>query len=231
MNIFKKTRVRTSARVALRIWKLAEVDRDAFRVIAIFDHDVFDQNSAERKRLWALHESIIFRGVPPDSAVVMGNIATSGHSVHVVRYAQRCARTIRDFEPKLDDLNYMGSLYRQGQQMPPEPKFAWGFRHLACRAEEVCSCVPTTNTGHGQWWPNGATIAQDRQRPQTAKKKAPAGTGRGEVNTRPKEHQGQAPTQRQTSLWRKCETVPRPAIFRQRPARVKKKRPRTSIRG
>jgi hypothetical protein len=46
MNIFKKTRVRTSARVALRIWKLAEVDRDAFRVIAIFDHDVFDQNSA-----------------------------------------------------------------------------------------------------------------------------------------------------------------------------------------
>jgi hypothetical protein len=107
----------------------AEVSRDTFRVIAIFDHDVFNQNSAERMRLWALHESIIFRGVPPGSAVVMGNIATSGHSVHAVRYAQRCARIIRDFEPKLDDLNYMASLYL-GQQMPPKPKFEWGFRHL-----------------------------------------------------------------------------------------------------
>ena len=73
----------------------AEVTRDTFKVIAIFDHDVFDRNSAERMRLWALHESIIFRGVTPGSVVVMGNIATSGHSVHAVHYAQQCARTIR----------------------------------------------------------------------------------------------------------------------------------------
>jgi hypothetical protein len=55
------------------------------------------------------------------------------------------------------------------------PLFSDEKKARTCRAEEVCSCVPTTNTG--QWWPNGPTIAQDRQRPQTAKKKAPAGTG------------------------------------------------------
>jgi hypothetical protein len=48
---------------------------------------------------------------------------------------------------------------------------------------------------------------------------APSGVRRCRFRT------GGRSTQRQTSLWRKCETVPRPAIFQQRPARVKKKAP------
>ena len=108
----------------------AEVQRDAFNVIAIFGHDVFDPNSVERRRLWSVHDKVAYRGVPPGSFVVSAMIATSGHTLKVVRYAQSCAKVIRDFDPKLDDLTYMASLYPQGQQMSPKPKFAWGFRHL-----------------------------------------------------------------------------------------------------
>jgi hypothetical protein len=108
----------------------AEVQRDAFNVIAIFDHEVFDPNSAERMRLWSVHDQVAYRGVPPGSVAIPALITTSGHALKVVRYAQYCARIIRDFEPKLDDLKYMESLYPQGQQMAPKPKFEWGFRHL-----------------------------------------------------------------------------------------------------
>jgi len=108
----------------------AEVQRGTFRVIAIFNHDVFDQNSTERMRLWAVHESILFRGVPPGSAVVIGNIASSGHSDHVVLYAQRCARIIKYNELKLDDPEFVKSLYRPRSEAPAKPKPEWGFMHL-----------------------------------------------------------------------------------------------------
>ncbi|HXZ17305.1 MAG TPA: hypothetical protein VEH77_15305, partial [Roseiarcus sp.] len=91
----------------------AEVQRDTFNVLAIFGHDVFDPNSAERRRLWSIHDEVAYRGVPPGSVVVSAMIATSGHTLQVVRYAQHCAKVIRDFDPKLDDLIYMASLYPQ----------------------------------------------------------------------------------------------------------------------
>jgi hypothetical protein len=108
----------------------AEVRRDTFKVIAIFDHDVFDKGSAERMRLWALHESIITRSVAPGTVMVPAMIATSGHAVHVVRYAQDCARVIREIEPKLDDPEYVKSLYSPPEEAPAKSKLSWVFRHL-----------------------------------------------------------------------------------------------------
>jgi hypothetical protein len=108
----------------------AEVSRDTFKVIAIFGHEVFEQNSTERMRLWSVHEEIAFRGVPAGSAVVMGPIASSGHNMHVVRYAQHCAKTIRDYEVKLDDPDFVKSLYPSGEQALAKSKFEWCFRHL-----------------------------------------------------------------------------------------------------
>jgi len=108
----------------------AQVGRDIFKVIAIFDHDVFEKGSAERMRLWSLHESIITRGASPGSVVMAGMIATSGHSVHVVRYASDCARVIRELEPKLDDPEYVRSLYRPPEEAPAKSKLSWRFRHL-----------------------------------------------------------------------------------------------------
>jgi hypothetical protein len=108
----------------------AQVHRDSFKAIAIFDHNVFDENSTERMRLWAVHESIVFRGLPPGSAVVMGNIASSGHSDHVVLYAQYCARIIKNIDPKLDDPEFVRSLYQPHSKAPAKPKPDWGFMHL-----------------------------------------------------------------------------------------------------
>ncbi len=107
----------------------AEVHRDTFNVNTVFGHDVFDPNAAQRHRLWTVHDQVAYRGVPPGSVVVPAMIATSGHTVHVVRYAQRCAKLIRDIEPKLDDPTYLSTLY-QPPQGAPKSKPEWAFVHL-----------------------------------------------------------------------------------------------------
>lgn len=108
----------------------AEVDRDNFKVIAIFNHDVFNKGSTERERLWAVHESIITRDVPAGSVVLGPTIATSGHAVKVVVYAQECARIICDIEPKLNDPNYLKSLYGPPDEARGKSKVSWNFKHL-----------------------------------------------------------------------------------------------------
>lgn len=108
----------------------AEVQRDTFNAIAIFDHDVFEQNSAERTRLWALHQDIIFRGLPRGSGVMMGNISSSGHSMTTVFYAQHCARLIKHIDPKLDDPEFVRNLYQPREEAPAKPKPQWLFVHL-----------------------------------------------------------------------------------------------------
>jgi hypothetical protein len=108
----------------------AEVQRDTFRVIAIFDHDVFESNSAERMRLWAMHQNLIFRDIPPGTPVIMGGIASSGHSDRALLYAQHCARVIKAIDPKLDDPEFVRSLYRPRDEAPAKPKPGWLFAHL-----------------------------------------------------------------------------------------------------
>jgi hypothetical protein len=108
----------------------AEVGREAFNVVAIFDHEVFESNSAERRRLWSTQEAMISRQVSPGSIVIPAMIATSGHAVHVVRYAQRCAQIIAQFEPKLDDSEFVQSLYQPAEEPPTKSKLRWAFKHL-----------------------------------------------------------------------------------------------------
>jgi hypothetical protein len=109
----------------------AEVSRDKFKVIAIFNHGVFDQDSSERRRLSALHNQIIFRGLPPGAGLMDGPVTTSGHAMHVVMYAQCCARWIESVEPALDDRAYVDNWYALSKiELPPKPKFKWTFLHL-----------------------------------------------------------------------------------------------------
>jgi hypothetical protein len=108
----------------------ARVSRDRFDVIAIFDHSVFELESAERHRLWAVHAEVAFRDLPEGSFVLMGNIATSGHADHVVRYAQHCARQVHRLDPKLDDVEFVRGLYVPREEAPVKPKPTWGFLHL-----------------------------------------------------------------------------------------------------
>jgi hypothetical protein len=109
----------------------AEVSRDKFKVIAIFNHAVFEEGSAERERLTKLHDWIIFRGLPPGAGVLKAPVMSSGHAMHVALYAQRCGRLIDLVDPQLDDYLYIESIYAQGKiEPPPKPKLDWRFFHL-----------------------------------------------------------------------------------------------------
>jgi len=124
----------------------AEVTRDKFKVIAIFNHDVFDQGSAERKRLDALHDNIIFRSLPPGAAVMKGPVMSSGHAMHVFQYAQYCGRLLESIDPHLEDRSYIEMLYRHGNFDPPsKPRLEWHFLHLDLivydRVNKLAFCV------------------------------------------------------------------------------------------
>ena len=108
----------------------AKADRDTFKVIAIFGHEVFDQNSAERERLWAVHQEVAFRAVAPGAVVIMSDIQKSGHAGRVVRFAQHCGRLIRQIEPTLDGPDVVKKLYRSRPDAPDNTKLEWAFVHL-----------------------------------------------------------------------------------------------------
>jgi hypothetical protein len=42
----------------------------------------------------------------------------------------RCARIIKHIEPKLDDLEFVKSLYQPSSEAPLKSKPDWGFMHL-----------------------------------------------------------------------------------------------------
>jgi hypothetical protein len=109
----------------------AQATRDAFKVIAIFDHEVFDHHSAERMRLWRLHNQIALRGAAPGQVVVDALITTSGHALRVVHHADRCVLRMQAIEPRLDDRTYVEKLFADGEiEMPPKTKLEWAFFHL-----------------------------------------------------------------------------------------------------
>jgi hypothetical protein len=128
----------------------AQVTRDRFEVVAIFDHTVFDMRkspteplSAERNRLWQIYDERTTRGAPSGSVVVASSIATSGHSVNFVRQAINYTRILYEIDPKLDDPVYVRGLYRKAT--PPEkPRLEWRMHFLDlclfCRAAQ-CALI------------------------------------------------------------------------------------------
>jgi len=109
----------------------AEVGRDTFKVIAIFDHNVFESANTERMRLWAVHNGIVSKSVPPGSFVIASDITTSGHNGRVVRYALRCARGIQKVDPQMDDSEQVNGWFTSaGLALPITPKLEWIFNHL-----------------------------------------------------------------------------------------------------
>jgi hypothetical protein len=120
----------------------AEVSRDKFKVIAIFNHDVFDQGSTERRRLSALHNEISFRGLPPGAGLMDGPVMSSGHAMHVVLYADNCTRLIESVDPELNDRTYIEKWYALSKiEPPPKLKFKWTFLHL-----DLAVCESTKRT-------------------------------------------------------------------------------------
>lgn len=109
----------------------AEVTREKFTAIAIFDHDVFVLGSEEQARMSEIHMAVRFRNVPPGTtAMVGGGITLAGTTVQGIFYAQRCLRILMAQDAKLDDQDYVRRLYSQAVEPPKRPKPEWDFVHL-----------------------------------------------------------------------------------------------------
>lgn len=112
----------------------AKVSREEFTVVGIFNHAVFDRGGQEmtdeRKRLWAIFNNHVTRGLPPGSVVMAPPIALSGHPIHVVRTADEYSRVIYKVEPMLDDMSFIADMYRDsGVDVPAKPKFEWALNY------------------------------------------------------------------------------------------------------
>ncbi|WP_415880524.1 hypothetical protein [Methylomonas sp. TEB] len=108
----------------------ANVSREMFTLMGIFDHSVFEftdkSMSDERKRLWAMFDSYITRGAPSGTVVLATQIAMSGHSVHVVETAGEYSRIIYQIDSKLDSMEYVRDLYASNNLATPKKlKFEW----------------------------------------------------------------------------------------------------------
>lgn len=110
----------------------AYVSRDAFHAIGIFNHSVFDpvdengKLSDERSRMWKLHEKHVTLGMEPGTGFMSNPIMTSGHPMYLVRMADYYDEIIREYDSKLDDREYVNSLYDQGKLAHPSKyNFEW----------------------------------------------------------------------------------------------------------
>ena len=92
----------------------AQVTRDKFFAIALFDHSVFDKGAemgAERERMWKLYHYRKSLGRAPGIYMATGPVATSGHSLDDVEMAQDYERIIRINDPKLEELQTRSAFF------------------------------------------------------------------------------------------------------------------------
>jgi hypothetical protein len=115
----------------------ASVTRSYFEVLGLFDHDVFEHEedgsmTPERTKLWTAFQARQVAGLLPGQLSMGGagslGITLSSHPVAVVRTAQRHVRIMREIDPKLDDRDYVRSLYQA--QVPAKPRLRWHYNHL-----------------------------------------------------------------------------------------------------
>ena len=116
----------------------ASVTRDTFDILGLVSHAAFDHEgdgsmTAERQALWSMYEARRDAGSLPGQLSMGGfrggGVTTLSHPVAVTLTAQHHVRIMRKIDPKLDDPQYVSSLYPQGS-VPANPKLKWHYRHL-----------------------------------------------------------------------------------------------------
>jgi hypothetical protein len=116
----------------------AEVLDKEFRIIAISDHGAFEQGSAEQLRFFGICRSYVAKDVPPGQAFMANPVMSSGHSLVVRLFADRCEDQIEKLDPQLDDPAFIDRLYndqpilRDGKSIvrPSKPSLAWHLEDL-----------------------------------------------------------------------------------------------------
>jgi hypothetical protein len=115
----------------------AFVSRDAFHAVGIFDHSVFEpaakggRMTAERERMWKLHEKHTTLGMAPGTVYMSCPIMTSGHPLYVVQMCDYYARIISETDKRLDERGFVNDMYAQGGlSVPSKYNFEWRFAGL-----------------------------------------------------------------------------------------------------
>lgn len=116
----------------------AEALDKEFRVVAISDHRAFEPGSPEQLRFFRICHSYMAKDVPPGQAFMSNPVMTSGHSMLVMLFADRCEAEIDRLDTLLDDPAFVDRLYhdqpilRDGQPVarPTNPSLAWYFDDL-----------------------------------------------------------------------------------------------------
>ncbi|SEF25619.1 hypothetical protein ABL840_01720 [Variovorax sp. NFACC27] len=115
----------------------AQVTRDAFTAVGLFDHSVFESKeaasqsmTAERDRLWRLTEQRNSFGRAP-GIYIDHPITNSGHSLQHTHLAAHFARQIYFVDPKLDDLASRAELFPDlPHAVVKAMKLTWNFHYL-----------------------------------------------------------------------------------------------------
>lgn len=108
----------------------AQVSRDKFMAVALFDHSVFDYDnhemSEERRRMWAISDHIAARELPPNSVYMSYPITTSGHPLHINSMTHEYWHVISQIDHKVGSREFAEEMFTGcSTQMPKKPKFKW----------------------------------------------------------------------------------------------------------
>ncbi|MDB6042437.1 MAG: hypothetical protein JWM63_988 [Gammaproteobacteria bacterium] len=116
----------------------AEVLDKEFRIVALSDHRAFEVQSAEQLRFFGICHAYMAKDIPPGQGFMANPVMSSGHSLLVTLFADRCDDEMRRLDPLLDDPAFIDKLYhdqpilRGGELVarPQNPSFTWYFEDL-----------------------------------------------------------------------------------------------------
>jgi len=110
----------------------AEVLDKEFRIVAISDHRAFQRGSPEQLRLFRICHAYMAKDMPPGQGFMANPAMSSGHSMLVMLFGDKCDDEITRLDPLLEDADFIDKLY-QGQAVvrPKKPTLAWHLEDLS----------------------------------------------------------------------------------------------------
>jgi len=116
----------------------AEVLEKEFRIVAIADHSAFEPGSTRQLDFFRICLSYMAKDVPPGQGFMSNPVMTSGHSMLVTIFADKCEDEMLRLDPLLDDPAFIDKLYngqpilRDGKPVarPANSSIAWYFEDL-----------------------------------------------------------------------------------------------------
>lgn len=116
----------------------AEVLDREFRIVAISDHQVFQPGSTERLQFFEICRSYMAKDIRPGQAFMANPVMSSGHSLAVTLFGDRCEDEIDRIDPLLEDAEFIDNLYKDHTILrnaelitrPTKPSLKWHFEDL-----------------------------------------------------------------------------------------------------